>query len=79
MKISIAAGGVEVTIEGLNYTRKQVADLLGEVAGIAIALDDVGPAPVEPEPRGFGFRLGADTELAGIEEIDLSEYFEEEE
>jgi len=79
MKISIAAGGVEVTVEGVTYTRKQVKELLGEVAGVAIALDDAGVAPQEPEPRPFGFRLGADMELADVVEPDLSEYFEEEE
>lgn len=81
MKVTIAAGGVELTVEGITYNRKQVVELLGEVAGVAIALDDAGVAPEEPEPapRPFGFRLGADTELAELVELDLSEYFEEEE
>ncbi|CAB5216958.1 hypothetical protein UFOVP199_18 [uncultured Caudovirales phage] len=81
MRITIAAGGVEISIEGVAYNRRQVTELLGEVAGIAIALEDAGIAPTEPEPapRQFGFRLGADTELAEIIEPDLSEYFEEEE
>jgi len=79
MKISIAVSGVEVVIEGITYTRRQVLDLLGEVAGVAIALEDSAPAAIEAAPSGFGFTLSADTELAHPDELDLSDYFEEEE
>lgn len=79
MKVRIAAGGVEITINGVDYTRRQIKDLLGEVAGVALALEEVAPMQLEPPKPAFGFALGADTEIAEIVEPDLSEYFEDEE
>jgi len=79
MKVSIVVGGVEIQVEGLTWSQRQVKDLLGEVAGIAVAMEDAGLAEPEPVRRSFGFSLGADTEIAEVIEPDLSEYFEEEE
>jgi hypothetical protein len=77
MKIRILAGGVEISINGVDYTRRQIKDLLGEVAGVALALEEVAPMQLEPAKPAFGFNLGVETELAEIVEPDLSEYFEE--
>jgi len=84
MKVSIVVGGVEIQVEGLSWSQRQVKDLLGEVAGIAVALEDAGyvepqPEPVEPVRQRFGYTLDAQTEIAEVIEPDLSEYFEEEE
>lgn len=72
-------GGVEVHSTGLAFTVRELRALVKYTAGVALALEESGQVPAEPEPRPFGFRLGADTELAEIVEPDLSEYFEEEE
>lgn len=76
MKFRIEVGAVRVDVDGLVLTRRQLLQLVGEVAGVALA---VGEQPELPDPPPFGFSLSAQTERAADDEPDLSEFFEDEE
>ena len=53
MRVTIKVGDIGVDIRGLKMSRKQVLDLVGEVAGIALALAPDEPAPDDRPPLGF--------------------------
>ena len=69
MRVTIKVGDIGVDIRGLKMSRKQVLDMLGEVAGVALAL-----TPEQPEQQPIGFALSAITERAPDEADD---YYEE--
>jgi hypothetical protein len=52
MRVRVKVGDVEVTVEGVDYTRRQVRGLLGAVAGVAVML-----TPDEPERAPVGFSV----------------------
>lgn len=73
MKVRIKVGEVDLRVEGLELTKRQVKDLLTSAASIAVALT-TEPEP-EPERPPLGF--SAHIERAETIEEDLSEYFED--
>ena len=76
MKVKIVVGEVEIRLDGLDLTTRQISALLHKAGSIALA---VGSSPDEPEeqkhPIGFGASLELDPERNY--EPDLSEWFEE--
>ena len=50
MRVSVRVGVVRVDVEGVDYTRRQVARLLAQAAGVAAAL---APEADTPAPVGF--------------------------
>lgn len=78
MKMRITVGDVEIRTEGMDLTKRQLVDLLRELASIAVLTSDVSQAAEDPEPRqhlGFTAHLELDTERNA--EPDLSEWFED--
>jgi hypothetical protein len=76
--VRLRIGAVEVETDQALDPRELKA-LIKYVAGIAVALKDETPEEdAEEEPRPT-VSLGFTTEIAPPVEIDLSEYFEEEE
>ena len=73
MKLRISVGEVDLRVDGLELTKRQVKDLLTSAASIAVAL--VGSPEPEPERPPLGF--SAHIERAEPIEEDLSEYFED--
>lgn len=51
MKVTVTVQGVTVTVEGLDYTRRQVRALLGSVYATACLMD--APEAEERTPLGF--------------------------
>ena len=72
MKVRIAVGDVDIRLEGLELTKRQVKDLLTSAASIALALTGNEPEESRP-PIGFSAHI----ERADPIEEDLSEYFED--
>lgn len=55
MKVSVRVGAVSVTVQGVDYSQRQVRRLLAEVAGVAAAFD---PEPADPgQALGFTAHL----------------------
>ena len=73
MKVRINVGEVDLRVDGLELTKRQVKDLLTSAASIAVAL--IGNPEPEPERPPLGF--SAHIERAEPIEEDLSEYFED--
>lgn len=74
MRVTVKVGHISVTVEGVEYTRRQVTALLGQVASVAVALTE----GEEEDRQAFGFSLGASVERVPE---DLSEpiYYDDEE
>lgn len=73
MRVRIKVGEVDLRVDGLELTKRQVKDLLTSAASIAVALvNDPEPEPERP-PLGFSAHI----ERAEPIEEDLSEYFED--
>ena len=51
MKVTVRVGDVSVTVDGLDFTRRQVRDLLGSVYATACLM--AAPEPDAPHPVGF--------------------------
>jgi hypothetical protein len=64
-------GDIEIRTDS-ELTLRQIKDLLSTCAGIALVM--AGESEEEARPT---ISLGFTTEIAQVEEIDLSEYFEE--
>ena len=76
MKIKIAVGSVELRLDGVDFTKRQVSALLREAASIALAVGQDEEESEEPRhPIGFSASMELDPER-NIEP-DLSEWFEE--
>ena len=74
MKIRVVVGDIELHLDGLDLTKRQVVDLLREAAGVAALL--TVPESDDPKPAlGFTAHLDLDPERNLGE--DLSEWFEE--
>jgi hypothetical protein len=70
MKLTLAIGGVEVTVSGLDMDIAQVRSLMRHAASIALALPRDEPDPeitVEPErhPLGFTAHVELDPDRGG--------------
>jgi hypothetical protein len=50
-RVKIVAGSIELTVDGIDYTRRQVAALLQQVAALAALMD----AQEEPSTNPVGF------------------------
>lgn len=74
MKIRVTVGDVEVRTDGLELTKRQVVDLLRELAGIAVLTSSPSSSD-ERSPLGFTAHLELDAERNA--EPDLSEWFED--
>jgi hypothetical protein len=73
MLVKITVGEVELRIEGVDWTRRQVTSLLTQVASIAVALT-ADPEPDSPQqPMGFTAHIERAPEVYE----DFSEWFEE--
>jgi hypothetical protein len=73
MLVRITVGEVELRIEGVDWTRRQVTSLLTQVASIAVALTG------EPEPDPPQHPMGFTAQIERAPEVyeDFSEWFEE--
>lgn len=78
MKIRVTVGDVEIRTDGLELTKRQIVDLLRELAGIAVLTSGVAMTGEEPEPRGhLGFTAHLELDPQRNDEPDLSEWFED--
>lgn len=78
MKIRVTVGDVEVRTDGLELTKRQVVDLLRELAGIAVLTSGVAMASEDSEPRtAVGFTAHLELDPQRNDEPDLSEWFED--
>lgn len=76
MKIRVSVGDLEIRTDGLDLTKRQVVDLLRELAGIAVLLS--GSSSEETEARQLiGFTAHLELDATRNVEPDLSEWFEE--
>ena len=57
MRISVRVGVVRVDVEGVDYTRRQVARLLAQAAGVAAALAPEADTPEADTPAPVGFAV----------------------
>ena len=73
MLVRITVGEVELRIEGVDWTRRQVTSLLTQVASIAVALTG------EPEPDPPQHPMGFTAQIERAPEVyeDFSEFFED--
>jgi len=78
VKVRVVVGSVEVRLDGLALTIRQVRTLLRDAASIAVALDEAAPNYIDPDRSGFGFTLSADTQLADFIDPNSDEYYEDE-
>lgn len=78
MKIRVTVGDVEVRTDGLELTKRQIVDLLRELAGIAVLTSGVAMASEDSEPRAhLGFTAHLELDPQRNDEPDLSEWFED--
>lgn len=75
MKIKITVGSVELTIDGMDLTKRDIGRLLRTAASIALAVDTEETPEETKQPMGFAAHMELDPERNL--EPDLSEWFEE--
>lgn len=73
MLVKITVGEVELRVEGVDWTRRQVTSLLTQVASIAVALVPDSEPEQPAQPMGFTAHIERAPEVYE----DLSEWFEE--
>ena len=77
MKVKISIGAVELELDGLDLTRREIHHLLRSCGSIAVAIEESTPSE-EPEPKPpVGFTAHIDLDPERNYEPDLSEWFEE--
>ena len=76
MRIRITLGELELRTEGLELTKRDVRQLLKDLASIGVALAECQPTPAEEARAPIGFSVI--TERADPAEPDYSEYFDDE-
>jgi hypothetical protein len=76
VKIRITLGELEVRTEGLELTKRDVRQLLKDLASIGVALAECQPQATEELRQPMGFSVI--TERADAVEADYSEYFDDE-
>jgi len=75
VKIKITVGSVEVMVDGLDLSKRDIGRLLRTAASIALAVDTEESPEETKNPMGFSANLELDPERNL--EPDLSEWFEE--
>ena len=56
-RVKIVAGSIELTVDGIDYTRRQVTSLLAQVAALAVTLNAEPDEETTPNPVGFTAHL----------------------
>ena len=56
-RVKIVAGSIELTVDGIDYTRRQVTTLLNQVAAIAAAMNAEQDEEAPTNPIGFSAHL----------------------
>jgi hypothetical protein len=56
-RVKIVAGSIELSIDGIDYTRRQVTALLAQVAALAAAMNAEPDEEPTPNPVGFTAHL----------------------
>jgi len=56
-RVKIVAGSIELTVDGIDYTRRQVTALLNQVAAIAALLNAEQDEEAPTNPIGFSAHL----------------------
>ena len=56
-RVKIVAGSIELTVDGIEYTRRQVTSLLAQVAALAAAMPAEPDEETTPNPIGFTAHL----------------------
>jgi hypothetical protein len=56
-RVKIVAGSIELTVEGIDYTRRQVTALLNHVAALAAVMNAESDEEPTPNPVGFTAHL----------------------
>jgi hypothetical protein len=56
-RVKIVAGSIELTVDGIDYTRRQVTSLLNQVAAIAALLNAEPDEEAPTNPIGFTAHL----------------------
>ena len=56
-RVKIVAGSIELTVDGIEYTRRQVTSLLAQVAALAAAINAETDEETTPNPIGFTAHL----------------------
>ena len=75
MKVKVAIGDVELTMQGVDLTPRQITALLTKAASIALALNAGEAEELKPTATGFTAHLDLDPERNMAD--DLGDYFEE--
>lgn len=78
MKVRITVGDLEIRTEGLQLTKRQLVNLLREMAGIALVTGAAAaPADDVDSRAAVGFTAHLELDPQRNDEPDLSEWFEE--
>lgn len=79
MRVRLVVGDVELRLDGLDLSKRQVVGLLREVGSVALALAEVQPVQFDPDGEGkpMGFTAHIDLDPDRNVGEDLSEWFEE--
>lgn len=77
MKVKVIVGEVEVSLQGLNLTPRQITALLHRAASVAVALGQTGETEPESKPTATGFTAHLDLDPERNLGEDLSEWFED--
>jgi len=56
-RVKIVAGSIELTVDGIEYTRRQVTTLLNQVAAIAALMNAEQDEEAPTNPIGFSAHL----------------------
>jgi hypothetical protein len=56
-RVKIVAGSIELTVDGIDYTRRQVTSLLNQVAAIAALMNAEQDEEAPTNPIGFTAHL----------------------
>ena len=76
MKIRITLGELEIRTDGLDLDKRDVRQLLKDLASIGVALAECQPVASEEPRQPMGFSVI--TERADAIQADYSEYFDDE-
>ena len=76
MKIRITLGELEIRTEGLELTKRDVRQLLKDLASIGVALSECQPQAADEPRQPMGFSVI--TERADAVQADYSEFFDDE-
>lgn len=77
MKVKITVGSVELELDGMDLTRRQVKDLLNVCGSIALAVEESASEEELEAKHPIGFSASIELDPERNYEPDLSEWFEE--